>query len=123
MNHTGPIKPPIRACDTLMGMPKCVHSHTQITDPKSAARIKYSLMHDACTIPSPIVWATLTPKMKIAAKFQKAAQMTAIVGLNTFVATMVAMELAASFIPFRKSKSNAMTIAINTMDNITLRRI
>jgi hypothetical protein len=56
--------------------------------------------------------------MKNAAKFQKAAQRTAVVGERTLVETIVAIEFAASFIPFRKSNRSATTIAIMTIVNI-----
>jgi hypothetical protein len=48
------------------------------------------------TIPLPIVFATTVPNMNAAAKLKKAAQMTALPGVRTFVDTTVAIELAAS---------------------------
>ncbi|OQC35425.1 MAG: hypothetical protein BWX66_01601 [Deltaproteobacteria bacterium ADurb.Bin058] len=61
-------------------------------------------------MPFPIIPATLKPKtspIPTAKKLKKAAHNTASLGLNTRVETMVAIELAASFMPFRKSNSNA----------------
>jgi len=65
-----------------------------------------------------MVLATLTPKMKKAAKFQNAAHNTAAPGESTFVETIVAIELAASFIPLRKSKRRAIRMATITIVNI-----
>ena len=45
-------------------------------------------------------------KMK-AVNSQNEAQIMAWIGVNTLVAIMVEMELAASFMPFRKVKMNA----------------
>jgi hypothetical protein len=53
------------------------------------------------------VVATLTPKPKAAAKLKKAAQATATFGESVRVETTVATELAASWKPFRKSKTSA----------------
>ena len=58
-------------------------------------------------IPAPIVWATPVSKMRKATKLKKAAQRTARRGDRTRVETTVAMELAASCMPFVKSKANA----------------
>ena len=58
-------------------------------------------------IPAPIVWATPVPKMRKAMKLKKAAQRTAWRGDRTRVETTVAMELAASCMPFVKSNANA----------------
>ncbi len=58
-------------------------------------------------MPDPTVLATAVPKPIAAAKLKKAAQMTAFPGVSTRVETTVAMELAASWKPLRKSKMNA----------------
>src|SRR3989338_2489218 len=55
----------------------------------------------------PSVLATCRPKKAKAMKLKKAAHMTAYLGDSTRVATMVAIELAASWKPFRKSKNSA----------------
>ena len=70
-------------------------------------------------MPFPIVFATWIPKIKKAAKFQKAAHKTANPGESTFVETMVAIEFAASFIPFKKSNSKAIIIPAITTVNIS----
>ncbi|SPD75474.1 hypothetical protein PITCH_A640017 [uncultured Desulfobacterium sp.] len=59
-----------------------------------------------------MVVATWTPKKNTAAKLKNAAHATAIFGERTLVDITVAIELAASFIPFRKSKIRAMEIVI-----------
>jgi hypothetical protein len=106
----GPIIPPIKEWDTLIGIPSMVQTNTHTIAPTSAARMKYSSITTGFTIPFPIVFATVTPKIKAAAKFQKAAHNTAANGESTLVETIVAIELAASFIPFRKSNRSASAI-------------
>src|SRR5579871_1339105 len=64
-------------------------------------------MPDGSTIPFPTVLATWVPMTKAATKLKKAAQSTALVGDRTRVETTVAMELAASWKPLRKSKEMA----------------
>src|SRR6266699_1697320 len=54
-----------------------------------------------------MVLATAVPKVKAATKLKNAAQITAMRGESTRVETTVAMELAASWKPFRKSKARA----------------
>src|SRR5438105_5352389 len=71
-------------------------------------------------VPLPIVEATFTPNTKAATKLKKAAHRTAIRGDRTRVETTVATELAASWKPFKKSKTSAtritrMTIPTGTM--------
>ena len=61
-------------------------------------------------MPEPTVCATLRPNTRKAMKLKKAAQMTASCGLSTRVETIVAMELAASWRPFRRSNSSATAI-------------
>jgi hypothetical protein len=65
-----------------------------------------------------MVVATLAPKIKTAAKLKKAAHATAANGGNTLVDTTVAMELAASFIPLRKSNMRARLMVMITMVNM-----
>src|SRR5258708_15268342 len=59
------------------------------------------------TIPFPTVAATCRWKTKIGMKLKNAAISTAWWGFSTPVETTVAMELAASCRPFRKSKASA----------------
>jgi hypothetical protein len=63
------------------------------------------------TMPLPIVSATWRPKNRKAMKLKKAAQSTASWGDSTRVETTVAIELAASCRPFRKSKASATPIS------------
>ena len=58
-------------------------------------------------IPVPTVCATCKPKNKKAMKLKNAAQTTATLGESTRVETTVAIELAASCRPLRKSKMRA----------------
>src|SRR5438093_6460355 len=62
------------------------------------------------TIPLPTVVATATPKPKAATKLKTAAQATAERGVSTRVETIVAIEFAASWKPFMKSKASATRI-------------
>ena len=61
-------------------------------------------------MPLPIVFATAWLKKRKAMKLKKAAQTTASWGLRTRVDTTVAIELAASCSPFRKSNASAIPI-------------
>ena len=61
-------------------------------------------------MPVPMVCATLRPNTVKATKLKKAAQNTAYCGRSTRVETMVAIELAASCSPLRKSNSSATAI-------------
>src|SRR5574341_1041268 len=58
-------------------------------------------------MPPPMVLATMVPRTKAATKLKNAAQSTAFRGESTRVDTTVAMELAASWKPLRKSKARA----------------
>src|SRR5687768_5435330 len=57
--------------------------------------------------PLEMVSETAVPKAKAATKLKNAAQMTAAVGVSTRVETIVAIELAASWNPLRKSNTSA----------------
>src|SRR5690348_10826629 len=59
-------------------------------------------------MPLPMVLATAVPRRNAARKLKDAAQATASRGESTRVETTVAMLLAASWKPFRKSKTNAV---------------
>ena len=61
-------------------------------------------------MPVPMVLATCRPNTRKAMKLKNAAQNTAYRGRSTRVETMVAIELAASCRPFRKSNSSATAI-------------
>src|SRR3954468_23675089 len=75
--------------------------------PRRPARITSWLTTLMSIMPLPIVFATAVPMTKAATKLKKAAQRTAFWGESTRVDTTVAMELAASWKPFRKSKTSA----------------
>src|SRR5262245_61544418 len=62
-------------------------------------------------MPRPTVSATCRPKNRKAMKLKNAAQATAYCGRSTRVETIVAIELAASCRPFRKSNASAITIS------------
>ncbi len=61
-----------------------------------------------------MVAPTLSGKIRKATKLKTAAQMTAACGLSTRVETTVAIELAASCMPLRKSKVRASRISSQT---------
>ena len=82
----------------------------QTIAPISAPKITRGSMTETSTMPVPMVCATCRPKNRKAMKLKKAAQATAYCGRSTRVETMVAMELAASCRPLRKSKSSATAI-------------
>ncbi len=62
------------------------------------------------TTPLAIVLATAVLKMRKAMKLKVAAHTTASRGVRTRVATTVAIEFAASWKPFVKSKASAMAM-------------
>src|SRR3977135_4128935 len=62
-----------------------------------------------------MVAATARPKTRRATKLKNAAQITAQCGLSTRVETTVAIELAASWKPFMKSKASASRIRNTTI--------
>src|SRR5437660_11357363 len=61
-----------------------------------------------------MVAATLSGKIMKAAKLKNAAQATACQGLKTRVDTMVAIEFAASWRPFKKSNVRARRMSAHT---------
>jgi hypothetical protein len=79
--------------------------------PISAPNITAASTTSAATIPVPTVCATCRPKNKNAMKLKNAAHATAYSGRKTRVETTVAIELAASCSPFRKSKMSATEIS------------
>src|SRR5687767_8569231 len=106
-----PTRPPTNAWELLEGMPSSQVMTFQEIAPMSAPKITAGSTTVAATMPVPSVSATCSPKNRNAMKLKKAAQATAYRGLSTRVETMVAIELAASCRPFRKSNSSAMTIS------------
>src|SRR5688572_33480188 len=75
--------------------------------PTRPARMTSWVTTERSIIPLPIVFATWVPMTKEATKLKNAAHNTAFCGDSTRVDTTVAMELAASWNPFRKSKTSA----------------
>src|SRR6185437_3757541 len=73
----------------------------------NAAKITAASTIFGSTIPEPTVWATFSPKKRKAMKLKNAAHNTAKRGDRTRVDTIVAIELAASCRPFRRSNSRA----------------
>src|SRR5581483_4847280 len=67
-----------------------------------------------------MVFATDSPNTRNATKLKKAAHTTAHCGRSTRVETIVAIEFAASWNPFMKSKASASTISSTTTSNATL---
>ena len=120
LTNAAPIKPPIRACEELVGRARyhviMFHKHA----PNKAAKMIVASITLMSIIPFPIVLATVVPKTRKATKLKNAAQITAKRGDRTLVATTVATELAASWKPFKKSKVNArstrkITAKVNVM--------
>ena len=79
-------------------------------------------------MPEPMVLATAIPNMNAAMKLKTAAQTTARRGESTRVETTVAMLLAASWKPFRKSKHSAnrtvrVTSSVVASKQVSLRRV
>ncbi len=108
-----PTSPPISACELDDGMPSRCVKICQTIAPASAPKITRELTTSASTMPRPTVSATCSPKTKNATKLKNAAQATAYCGRSTRVETIVAIELAASFMPLRKSNASATTINAN----------
>lgn len=111
--RAAPIMPPISACDELVGRPKY---HVMMFQPQAPTRVPNITALSTIVIsimPLPMVLATCRPKKKNATKLKNAAQMTAYRGERTRVETIVAIELAESWNPFRKSNSSARAISNN----------
>src|SRR4051812_28689210 len=96
---TAPTMPPINACDELLGMPYHQVTRFQVVAPTRAPNTMWVSTTPGCTMPLPMVAATLRWKMKMATMLKNAANSTACVGFNTPVDTTVAMEFAASWKP------------------------
>jgi len=72
------------------------------------------------TMPSPIVFATAVVKMRGPIMLKNAAIATALTGLRTRVATIVAIEFAASFIPLTKLKRRARILPARTRESMVI---
>jgi hypothetical protein len=95
--NAAPTRPPTSACDDDDGRPHHQVMRFQITPPSSAQMmiIDPTLTTPVSISPDAIVLATAVPH-SAPRRFMPAARMTACPGLNTFVATTVAIELAVS---------------------------
>src|SRR3954465_7754746 len=100
---------PTRAWEELVGRPTYHVITSQAIAPRSPATMTLFVKTCGCTRSVAIVAATFVPKIRNAAKLKKAAQATARRGESTRVETTVAMELAASWNPLKKSKPSATT--------------
>src|SRR5712671_7127103 len=118
-----PASPPINAWELLEGMPSHHVIKFQQMAPMSAPNITAASTASAATIPVPTVWATWRPKNKNAMKLKKAAQITAYCGRNTRVETTVAIELAASCRPFKRSKISATEISATRASELSVASI
>ena len=105
-----PTSPPISACELDEGIPSAQVIRFQTMAPTSAAKITVASTTLGSMMPVPIVLATWSPNNRKAMKLKKAAQSTAYCGRSTRVDTIVAIELAASCNPLRKSNSSATAI-------------
>src|ERR1043166_411294 len=112
-----PTSPPMRACELDEGMPSRLVITCQDSAPVSAARMTRGVTISASTMPRPTVSATCRPNTRKAMKLKKAAQTTAVCGLSTRVDTTVAMALAASFMPLKKSNASATPISPTSSGN------
>ena len=105
-----PTRPPIRACELDDGIPRPQVIRFQAMAPISAPKITCASMTLGSMMPVPMVLATCSPKNRKAMKLKNAAHSTAYCGRSTRVDTIVAIELAASCNPLRKSNSSATAI-------------
>ena len=105
-----PTSPPISACELEDGMPNPQVIRFQTIAPINAAKITCASMTLGSMMPVPMVCATLSPNTRKATKLKNAAHSTAYCGRSTRVETIVAIELAASCNPLRKSNSSATAI-------------
>ncbi len=106
-----PTNPPINACELEDGIPNPQVIRFQPMAPIRAANITDVSITLGWTIPVPMVCATLSPNTAKATKLKNAAQNTAYCGRSTRVETIVAIELAASCNPLRKSNNSATAIS------------
>lgn len=105
--RTAPIKPPIKACEELLGNPRYQVSKFQMIALSKAVSITNRLIADESTTSFPMVSATATPKINGPKKFATAVIPRAVRGENALLAIIVATILLESWIPFKKSKASA----------------
>src|SRR5690349_21681084 len=85
--------------------------------PKSPAITTYWVTSSRRIMPLPMVLATAVPRKNAARKLNAAAHSTASFGDSTRVETTVAMLLAASWKPLRKSKTRAVAMVTVSSSN------
>src|SRR5436190_21506824 len=90
----------------------------QTIAPHSPPATTYTSIILLFTMSPEIVPATLVPNTNAARKLKNSAQSTAAVGVSTRVATIVAIELAASWNPLRKSNTSAIAMNASTSQTI-----
>jgi hypothetical protein len=119
---TAPTMPPISACELLLGMPYHQVMTFQVMAPISAPNTTWWSITPGSAMPLPMVAATVRWKTKMATTLKNAANATACCGLSTPVETTVAMEFAASWKPFMKSKAIASTTSSATTQKLICTR-
>jgi hypothetical protein len=95
---TEPVRPPIKAWDELLGMPKYQVKRFQNIALIRAAIIMLGVTISGATISLPIVAATAVP-LKAPKKFKQAAMRIAVLGESALVEIDVAIALAVSWKP------------------------
>src|SRR3954453_14583967 len=98
--------PPIRACEEDDGIPNHHVTRFQLIAPIKPAKTSLGVTTSALTIPLAPVAATVI-EMKAPTKFRLAAMPTPTRGLSAPVAIVDDMDLAVSWKPLVKSKTNA----------------
>ena len=107
LNKTGPMMPPIKACDDDIGSPNHVQMPIHDVAPIKAQNTTYGFIYCASTSPRLMVSATCELNMKYAINPQNAAQATAFNGVKTRVVIMHDTASAASFMPFKNVINSA----------------
>src|SRR5262245_65790526 len=97
LTTAAPAKPPISACEELVGRPQTHVIRSQTIAPMSPARITHWSTTAVSTTPLPTVRATLTPEANAATKLKNAAQTTAWSGGSTRVDLTVGTALAGAW--------------------------
>src|SRR5437870_7217999 len=112
-----PAYPPIRAWEEEVGRPHHQVRRSHTIAPARPAITTYCVTSSSRIMPLPMVLATAVPRKKAATKLKNAAQITANLGESTRVETTVAMLLAASWKPLRKSKIRAVVTVTMSSSN------
>ena len=115
-----PTMPPTRAWDDELGSPRYQVSMFQAMAPTRPAKITPTESTSCSTTPLAMVLATWVLNTRKATKLNTAAQTTARRGESTRVATMVAIELAASCMPLVKSNASATAMTKTSATSSTV---